>query len=124
MLYGTLLLIQSILHFIKTYPSSWCYLHERFKFEVMANKEIAKTAEIQALEDCWKRKANIENSERIISMAAGAFIFFRGLSNIFSHPFIALAEVVVGGGLIRRGVTGHCALKESFEKADAAEELV
>jgi hypothetical protein len=34
--------------------------------------------------------ANIERSERIVSLAAGSFILLRGISNVFSHPLLAV----------------------------------
>ncbi|WP_374164449.1 DUF2892 domain-containing protein [Arcticibacter sp. MXS-1] len=59
--------------------------------------------------------ANVGKSERILSVATGAFILFQGITNIFSHPIIALAEVAVGGSLMQRGVTGYCAVKAMME---------
>lgn len=55
--------------------------------------------------------ANIERSERMLSIGAGAFIGLAGLSNIFSHPLMALTELGVGGALLYRGITGYCHVK-------------
>ena len=54
--------------------------------------------------------ANIGKSERMISLGAGAFIGMKGLTNIFSHPLLALTELGIGGALLYRGVTGYCHL--------------
>ena len=59
--------------------------------------------------------ANVGMSERVVSLGTGAFITFSGITNIFSHPMIALTEMALGGTLIYRGVTGNCPLKEMLE---------
>ncbi len=73
---------------------------------------------IDTLKDTFKgpllkenENANVSKSERILSVATGAFILFKGLTNIFSHPVLALGEVAIGGSLLRRGVTGYCPVK-------------
>jgi len=59
--------------------------------------------------------ANVEKSERLISVGAGAFIALKGLTNVFSHPLLALAEIGIGGSLLYRGITGYCPIKEKLE---------
>lgn len=59
--------------------------------------------------------ANVGMSERIVSLGTGAFIAFSGITNILSHPMIALSEMAIGGTLLYRGVTGSCPLKEMLE---------
>lgn len=61
-------------------------------------------------------EANVSKSERIISLATGSFILFSGITNVFSHPLIALGEVIAGGCLIQRGLTGYCRLKAALEE--------
>ncbi|WP_423148236.1 SRPBCC family protein [Rubrolithibacter danxiaensis] len=51
---------------------------------------------------------NVNPTERILSIAAGSFIFYKGLSQIIKHPLIAVQEALVGGFLLYRGATGHC----------------
>ena len=62
--------------------------------------------------------ANVGKSERIISLGAGAFIALKGISNVFSHPFLAITELGLGGALLYRGLTGYCAVKEKLEDQD------
>ncbi|MEJ6980778.1 DUF2892 domain-containing protein [Pedobacter sp. P351] len=62
--------------------------------------------------------ANVGTSERIISVGAGAFIALKGISNIFSHPLLALTELGSGGLLLYRGLTGYCPVKDKFEKME------
>ncbi len=57
---------------------------------------------------------NISRTERILSMASGSYILLKGVSNIFSSPIWAGAELYLGFNLIQRGVTGHCAVAESL----------
>ncbi|WP_207426752.1 DUF2892 domain-containing protein [Pedobacter sp. SYSU D00535] len=59
--------------------------------------------------------ANVEKSERLISLGAGAFLALKGLTNVFSHPWLAMAELGIGSSLLYRGVTGYCAVKEKLE---------
>lgn len=63
--------------------------------------------------------ANVTKSERILSVGTGAFILFKGLTNIFSHPIIALGEVAIGGSLLQRGMTGYCPVKAMLEEKAA-----
>lgn len=63
---------------------------------------------------------NVGSSERIVSIGAGAFIALSGISNLFSHPLLAVTELGVGGGLLYRGLTGYCAVKERFEQKEYA----
>ena len=63
--------------------------------------------------------ANVSKSERLLSIASGSFLFFKGLTNLFSHPLIALGEVAVGSFLVHRGVTGECAIKPMIEADEA-----
>lgn len=80
---------------------------------------------IDTLKDTFKgpllkenENANVGKSERILSVATGAFILFQGITNIFSHPLIALGEVAIGGSLIQRGVTGYCPVKAMIEEQE------
>ncbi|WP_423146492.1 YgaP family membrane protein [Rubrolithibacter danxiaensis] len=59
--------------------------------------------------------ANIEMSERIVSLGTGSFIALKGLATIFSSPLISLLEIAAGGALIYRGVTGNCPVKSKFD---------
>jgi len=59
--------------------------------------------------------ANVDKSERLVSIGAGTFIALKGLTNVFSHPFLALAELGVGGTLLYRGLTGFCVVKDKLE---------
>ncbi|RZL17815.1 MAG: DUF2892 domain-containing protein [Pedobacter sp.] len=61
---------------------------------------------------------NLEKSEKIISVGAGAFIFLKGISNLISHPLLGVAEVAIGGGLLYRGLTGYCPVKEVAEQKE------
>ncbi len=56
-------------------------------------------------------RVNVGSTERDVSMAAGAIVAFQGLSR-GSLP--GLLEAVVGGFLIHRGATGHCAVYEAL----------
>ncbi|WP_188508566.1 YgaP family membrane protein [Parapedobacter pyrenivorans] len=56
---------------------------------------------------------NIANSERLLSVAAGTFVLYTGITRMFKTPLSSLAEVAVGGALILRGATGYCPVKDS-----------
>lgn len=65
--------------------------------------------------------ANVGKSERIISVGTGAFITLKGISNLFSHPLLALAELGFGGALLYRGLTGYCPVKERIDSQSASD---
>lgn len=58
---------------------------------------------------------NLSKTERLLSMASGSYIFLKGLGNVFSSPMLATTELLLGFGLLQRGVSGHCALTEKLE---------
>jgi hypothetical protein len=59
---------------------------------------------------------NVSKSERILSIGSGGFIFLKGISNLFAHPLLALAEVTLGAFLVHRGITGHCEVKPMIDQ--------
>lgn len=63
-----------------------------------------------------KGNENVNETERLISIAAGTFILYKGLKQIFSHPFIGLQEAAVGGLLLYRGATGFCPVYDRIGK--------
>jgi hypothetical protein len=62
--------------------------------------------------------ANVGKTDRIISIGTGAYIFFKGITNLFSHPVLALAEVGIGAALLNRGITGNCSIKKIIDDLD------
>lgn len=82
----------------------------------MITQDVNKIAD--NLKDCLLQEnenSNIAKSERVVSLATGAFILFKGITNVFSHPLLALGEVAIGAGLLYRGSTGYCPLKSALE---------
>ena len=63
-----------------------------------------------------KGAVNVNTGERVISIAAGAFIFYKALSGAFKHPIFALQEAAVGGYLLYRGATGYCPIYSKLGK--------
>ena len=57
---------------------------------------------------------NVNSAERVISLAAGTYIFYKGLAQFFKHPFIGLQEAALGGYLLYRGATGYCPIYEKL----------
>ncbi|MFC5281904.1 YgaP family membrane protein [Pedobacter alpinus] len=58
---------------------------------------------------------NIGKTERILSIASGTYIFLKGIRNVFSSPLIATTELVLGFGLLQRGISGYCSITEKLE---------
>ena len=56
---------------------------------------------------------NIADSERLLSVTAGAFVLYTGITRMFKTPLTSIAEVTVGAALILRGATGYCPVKDS-----------
>jgi uncharacterized membrane protein len=85
------------------------------------------TPDLATLKDkVWQdnENANVNTTERILSIAAGTFIFYKALSNIVSHPFIALQEAAVGGVLLYRGATGVCPVYSRMGKDNTDVEAI
>lgn len=61
--------------------------------------------------------SNIQDSERIVSAAFGAFMLWKGVGDIFSKPSNAVWELIIGGALVYRGATGYCAVKDNIERS-------
>jgi len=52
------------------------------------------------------KQQNLSTAKRLVSIIAGAYIFQKGISNIFKHPVVSAQEVLVGGFLIYDAVRG------------------
>jgi uncharacterized membrane protein len=63
-----------------------------------------------------KDTGNVNTTERLLSIAAGTFIFYKGITQLFRHPFIGLQEAAVGGVLLYRGATGFCPVYDRIGK--------
>lgn len=61
---------------------------------------------------------NIANSERVLSVAAGAFVFYTGITGIFKRPLTALGELAVGSALMLRGATGYCPITDAVNQQE------
>jgi uncharacterized membrane protein len=59
---------------------------------------------------------NVNTGERVVSIAAGAFIFYKALTGVFKHPIFAIQEAAVGGYLLYRGATGYCPIYSKIGK--------
>jgi len=59
---------------------------------------------------------NLNWPERYISIATGVKLTFSGLGNLFSSPLSSILKLGVGGYLLNRGVTGHCAIYSKIGK--------
>lgn len=66
--------------------------------------------------------ANVGKTDRIISVGTGTYIFFKGVTNLFSYPLLALTEVGIGAALLHRGITGTCEIKKLID-ADEPDEV-
>lgn len=73
-------------------------------------------------EDCMD--GNVGTSERILSVVAGGFILGIGIKQIIKRPMAAVTGVSLGGMLLYRGITGHCAIKTAIDKIANEEDKV
>jgi hypothetical protein len=48
----------------------------------------------------------LSTAKRIISLISGAYIFQRGIRNIYTHPLISAQEIALGGFLVFDAITG------------------
>lgn len=73
----------------------------------------------ETLEDSFlvaNTNANVSTTERMLSVATGAYFTFAGFKNVFSHPLIAIAEITLGGSLLKRGITGYCNITAKMDE--------
>lgn len=83
----------------------------------MTNENLNTT--LNNVKEAWKYPElfqNISTSERWLSGAAGTYLLFKGITSIFSHPVIGLTGATIGAGLLYRGLTGYCPVKELKEQ--------
>lgn len=59
---------------------------------------------------------NVGQGERIASAAIGAWLLSSGFNNFLKHPLNGFFKTVLGGYLLYRGASGHCAVYESLGK--------
>ncbi len=106
-------------------------IYDLQNYQLKTKNNEMNTMNFEKLKDVFKRPllkenedANVSKSERILSIAAGAFITFHGVKNIFHHPIIAMGELAAGGLLIQRGITGNCPVKDLAEECQVASTTV
>lgn len=58
---------------------------------------------------------NVSNFERGLSVAIGAWMFYRGLKKLPKSPISNLIKAASGAGLLLRGVTGFCPIYNQFD---------
>lgn len=59
---------------------------------------------------------NVGQGERIASAAVGAWLLSSGFNSLLKHPLNGFIKTVLGGYLLYRGASGHCAVYESLGK--------
>jgi len=67
---------------------------------------------------------NIGKSERVLSVVAGGFILAMGIKSVLKSPLKSVSGITLGGALIYRGVTGYCAVKDTFDSKKAEATVV
>ncbi|RRN77600.1 DUF2892 domain-containing protein [Pseudoxanthomonas sp. SGD-10] len=67
---------------------------------------------------------NLSKTERVLSIAAGAYFTLKGIKNVFSSPLFAATGLALGYGLLNRGLSGHCSLTEELEKESKGPEPI
>src|SRR5215207_178018 len=59
---------------------------------------------------------NVGQGERIASAAIGAFLLSSGINNLLKSPINSIIKTALGGYLLYRGASGHCAVYEGMGK--------
>ena len=85
-------------------------------------EEIKETLEETLLQE--NTYTNLAKTERILSMASGTFLLFKGLTNAFSHPIISSAELFLGVALMQRGISGYCPMAEKLQREELNAEQI
>lgn len=66
---------------------------------------------------------NVGESERLLSVGLGAFMLSSGINNILKNPLKGLIRTAMGGYLLYRGASGHCALYSSMGKTKGVKQV-
>lgn len=61
-------------------------------------------------------RENIDQGERAISILAGSYLFYKGLTKLTKHPLIGLQGAAAGALLLYRGATGVCPIYKQLGK--------
>lgn len=77
-------------------------------------KEISNS--LKLLDFNKRDNPNIDNGERVLSLATGAYLFYKGLKNWRKHPLLAIQGTALGGLMLYRGATGICPIYKSIGK--------
>lgn len=105
---------------IEIFPFVKLYRFElviKLKSTIMTNENL-NTA-LNNVKEAWKYPELFQNtsrSERILSGIVGSYLLFKGLTSIFSHPVIGATGAAVGAGLLYRGLTGYCPMRDLAEQ--------
>lgn len=83
------------------------------------NIEILKEQAEDLFADCGQ----VSKSERVLSVLSGSFMLYHGVKRAFSKPLVGFGGLLLGGGLILRGVTGKCPLKREYNEFENAKEV-
>jgi len=70
---------------------------------------------INNIQEAWKYPElfeNVSTSERWLSVVLGTYLLYKGLTSAFSHPMLGLTGTAVATGLLYRGITGYCPIKD------------
>ncbi|MFN0051983.1 MAG: DUF2892 domain-containing protein [Planctomycetales bacterium] len=62
------------------------------------------------------RTTNVGGAERVVSTVAGGMVLLYGLSKLSLSTIVA---AVAGGGLLYRGLTGHCSAYQALDISTA-----
>ncbi|MCX2576294.1 YgaP family membrane protein [Pedobacter sandarakinus] len=84
---------------------------------------------ITNVKEAWKYPElfeNVSRSERVLSGAVGGYLLFKGITSLFSHPVMGLTGAAIGAGLLYRGLTGYCPVKDiaAQEKLESEELII
>lgn len=83
---------------------------------IMETKSITK--KLKDFTTSHNQTENIGTTQRIISVVSGAYMLWSAIASIKSKKksgvIAPLWNVVSGGYLVYRGVSGHCPIKDSF----------
>lgn len=59
---------------------------------------------------------NISPAEQLVSGVFGSYLLIKSAKKIITHPLLSLIGMGVGAGLLYRGLTGYCPVKDALKK--------
>lgn len=67
---------------------------------------------------------NLNNPERIVSIALGGFLFYSGFKGLLKNPITGISKLIAGTTLLARGASGYCPIYDQIGADSSKPEVI